>query len=68
MGIIVFLVWAISAMVAAGFLADRKNRQTGNWIFLAFFIGWLSVIILACAKTLPPKNSSEDSDTARYRR
>ena len=49
-----FSVWG-TAMVCAGILASRKNREVGGWVILAFFFSFLAVLILACCETLPKK-------------
>lgn len=54
------VVW-LSAMLGAGLLASRFNRNAFGWVLLAFLISWIAVLVLACAGAKAPASASNKS-------
>ena len=51
LGIVIFLlVLAICILpyILCPLMADKKGRSAVAWFFVAFFAGWIGVIIIAC--------------------
>ncbi|HEY4175704.1 MAG TPA: hypothetical protein VGM90_02670 [Kofleriaceae bacterium] len=51
--VVVFIVLFVSSL-AAGALAQRKNRNGFAWALTGFFYGPVGVLMIAVETTLPP--------------
>ncbi len=51
-----FIVAWIAICAITGWLAGRKNRDSGLWFVLAFFTGPIALLTVCLMKTVPRKD------------
>ena len=62
-----FIAWCIAPMFVCHHLAKEKGRDAAGFVVLAFFIGWIAVIIVACMQDSISKTLSDQAELERLR-
>lgn len=61
---ILFIFYIIHGLVFgmfSGFIAEEKNRSTGNWFILGFFFGIVALITVVGVPILSKDNKTEEA-------
>lgn len=58
---LITLAWYLAPIILSAVIADKKGRSIGGWICCTLFLGWISVIIIACLSSNRAPQSTTES-------
>ena len=65
--IFLFVAWCIAPMFICHYLAKEKGRDSGGFVVLAFFFGWIAVLVVACMQDSMRKTLSDQAELERLK-